>query len=151
MTISKATDLFTDYLAKTDNKSESKLYTLFLSILNDLHSLQLSEEQRTLIEEKLEALNLTNDVENKKKVYKQKLRLFTTFLKNELSLTSKRYYLAIGMSLGMCFGVAIGAAAFDSVSTGLIVGMLFGMAIGAAKDAKSKKEGRVLNTQSVYF
>lgn len=48
---------------------------------------------------------------------------------------SKGDYSSEGISLGMCFGVALGIL-FDQLSLGISLGMLFGLAIGMAKKKK---------------
>lgn len=145
MEIREASDKFQLFLKETDSKTEIKIYEKFIAILSDLNNRDLTNDELQAVEEKLGALSFNQNLESRKKYYRQNLKQFTLFLKEKLSLVSKGYYLAIGMSLGMCFGVAFGAA-FDNVSSGLVVGMLIGMAFGATKDSKSKKEGKVLNT-----
>jgi len=145
MKLNKASAFFKNLIIESDNKSEIKIYENFISILTDLNSRDLSEEQLKSIEEKLDSLNFNENSDNRKKHFKQKLNLFVGHLKKKLSLVSKGYYTAIGMSLGMSFGVAFGAI-FGNVSYGLIFGMLIGMLIGTAKDSKAKKEGKVLST-----
>lgn len=39
-------------------------------------------------------------------------------------------YMAEGLSLGICFGAALGSAGFVDLSMGLSLGMLFGLLIG---------------------
>lgn len=145
MKLNKASAFFKNLIIESDNKSEIKIYERFISILTELDSRDLSEEQLKSIEEKLDSLNFNENSDNRKKHFKQQLNLFVGYLKKKLSLISKGYYTAIGMSLGMSFGVAFGAA-FENVSYGLIFGMVIGMIIGTAKDSKAKKEGKVLST-----
>ncbi len=49
-------------------------------------------------------------------------------------------YMALGLAIGMCFGVSIGIAVFDNMALGISIGMCIGMAIGAAKDATINKQ-----------
>ena len=145
MKLDEASAFFKNLIIESDNKTEIKIYKNFISIFTDLNNRDLSEEQLKSIEEKLDSLNFNENSDNRKKHFKQKLNLFVGYLKEKLSLISKGYYTAIGMSLDMSFGVAFGAA-FKNVSYGLIFGMLIGMLIGIAKDSKAKKEGKVLST-----
>jgi len=145
MKINIASDFFKILITETEEKSEIKVYEKFIAILSDLKNRDLSQQQKQLIEEKLDSLNFNEKSNNRKKHFKQKLNLFIKFLKEKLSLISKGYYTAIGMSLGMSFGVAFGAA-FENVSYGLVFGMLIGLIIGATMDSKAKKEGKVLST-----
>lgn len=52
------------------------------------------------------------------------------------------------MSLGMCFGVALGSSVFgedSEISIGLGIGMIIGLVVGKNMDNQAEKEGRVLN------
>jgi len=148
MKIVAASTFFKKLLLETSNRSEIKIYEKFISILAELSNRNLTEEELKSIEEKLDSLNFNEHSDNRKKHFKKKLNLFIGYLKEKLSLISKGYYTAIGMSLGTSFGVAFGAA-FENVSLGLVFGMLVGIIIGTAKDAKAKKEGKVLSV-SLY-
>lgn len=44
-----------------------------------------------------------------------------------------------GMSIGMCFGVAIGTSFDGGVGIGISLGMLFGLAIGSCIEKKDEK------------
>lgn len=48
-------------------------------------------------------------------------------------------YVGIGASLGLCFGVALGAAAHN-VGLGIALGMLFGTAFGAVWSRKMRHD-----------
>lgn len=48
----------------------------------------------------------------------------------------KKTYLAEGMSIGMCLGVAIASALHINFGLGISIGMLIGEAIGITKEKK---------------
>jgi hypothetical protein len=146
MTIDKAIKFFSRLKESNTKKSELKIYNDFIHILTRLHKRDLSTEDITSIEIKLDDLKLTANPNNKKGYYKKALHNLKEYLKAEFSLISKGYYTAIGMSLGMCFGVAFGTAIDTSIGTssGLVFGMLIGICIGAFMDTKAEKEGNVL-------
>ena len=146
MTIDEAIKFFSTLRSQTTKKSELKIYNDFIHTLTRLHKRVLSIEGITSIETKLDSLKLRANPNNKKRYYKKALHNLKEYLKVEFSLISKGYYTAIGMSLGMCFGVAIGTVIEKSISTssGLVFGMLIGICIGAFMDTNAEKEGNVL-------
>lgn len=154
MNINQTSKLLNTLLSQADKKSEKKIYNCFINTLSSLEKINLTENQSQLIQEKLSSLNLKATTENKKKYYRQKLSEFKTFLKNEFSFTTKKYYTELGMiygmSLGTGVGISIGTAINPSLGTsiglsiGVGVGMIFGMMYGARKDAEAKKQGRVI-------
>ena len=108
MTIIEAMDFFEQLINETKNKREIKVYKSFISILLNLKSRDLSDDELLAIEHEIDLLNIMSNPENKRKYFSKKLHAFKGFLKEKFSLISEGYYTGIGMSLGMCFGVAIG-------------------------------------------
>ena len=148
MNIIEALGFFEKQLKETDKKREIKIYRSFISILSNLKSRGLSENQLLSIENEIEILNLKSNSENKRKYFSKKLNAFKTYLKKEFSLISEGHYTAIGMSLGMCFGVAFGTSLGSSgTSIGLALGTLIGLVIGRAKDLEAENQNRVLRTK----
>jgi hypothetical protein len=154
MTINDSSEFLNTLLSQTDKKSEKKIYSCFISILASLKKRDLTENQSQLIQEKLSSLNLKATTENRKKYYQQKLSEFKTFLKNEFSFTTEKYYTEMGMIYGMMFGTGIGLSigmainpAFGTsigLSIGTGIGMFLGIMYGAKKDAEAKRQGRVI-------
>jgi hypothetical protein len=154
MNLKKTSELLSTLLSQTDKKSEKKVYVCFIRTLTSLKNKDLSESQSQLIQEKLSSLNLKRIPENRKKYYKQKLSEFKSFLKNEFSFTSEKYYTELGIAFGLSFGTGIGLAIGTAInpitgtsiglSIGISVGMLIGMMYGARKDAKAKRQGSVI-------
>lgn len=148
MNIIEASGFFEKLLKETDNKREIKIYRSFITILSNLKSRDLLDDQLLSIEGELNILNLKSYPENKRKYFNKKLKAFKVYLKEEFSLVSDGYYTALGMSLGMCFGVAIGTSfGASGTSMGFALGMLIGLAIGRTKDLEAEKENRVLRTK----
>jgi len=148
MNIIQASDFFEKLLGETDKKREIKIYRNFITILSNLKSRDLTEDQLLSIENELKILKLRSYPENKRKYFSKKLNAFKEYLKEAFSLISEGYYTAIGMSLGMCFGVAFGTSFGSSgTSMGLAIGMLIGLVIGRAKDLEAEKQNRVLRTK----
>ena len=154
MDINKATELLNTLLAQTDKKREQKVYNCFIRTLTSLEKRDLTENQLQLIDEKLASLNLKATTTNKKKYYRKKLVEFRTFLKNEFSFTTEKYYTELGIIYGMIFGTAIGLSIGTAInpaigtsiglSAGTGIGMVIGMMFGARKDAEAKKQGNVI-------
>jgi len=149
MTLTASITFFESLINRTDKKYEIKIYTLFIFILNDLISKELSEKQYQAIENELDRLELKLAQENKKRYYRKKLNIFKRYLLSEFSLITEGYYMAIGISLGTSFGIVFGTtfSKIFGVSIGLSMGMLIGVIIGSQMDAKAKREGRVLRTK----
>lgn len=53
---------------------------------------------------------------------------------------SQYIYIAVGLSLGLVFGLAL----FDNAGLGLAIGVALGAAIGSGQDAKAKKDDRLI-------
>jgi hypothetical protein len=147
MKITEASDLLNDLISLTDNKSEQKVYQSFNGILTYLINRDLSQEEVKSIENELSLLKLKEYPVNKKKYLRRKLNDFKTYLNAEFSFVSEGYYTGIGMSLGMTFGVALGASFIDAgtgTGLGLSIGMLIGLIIGRIMDDQAEKDNRVL-------
>ena len=154
MNINKASELLNTLLSQTDNKSEKKVYNCFIRTLSSLKKRDLTENQSQLIQEKLSLLNLKATTENRKKYYKQRLSEFKAFLKTEFSFTAEKYYTELGMVYGMTFGAGIGLSIGSAInpplgisiglSIGTGLGMALGMVYGSKKDAKAKRQGKII-------
>lgn len=110
MSIIDTTEIFEKLLKETNKKQETKVYKGFIVILANLKSRDLTEGQLLLIEDEIKILNLNSNPKNKRRHFSKKLTVFKQFLRDEFLLISEGYYTAIGLSLGMCFGVAIGTS-----------------------------------------
>ncbi len=145
MKLSEASDFFEKLLSETNEPAEIRVYKKYIAILSDLNSRNLLGKQVRLIEDKLDSLALTADVENRAKYFNQQLAVLIKFLKEQLRLVSEGYYTAMGIALGVALGAGIGSAI--NIGAGIAIGIAIGLAIGAGKDAKAKKERRVLKTK----
>ena len=152
--INKTSELLNTLRSETDKKSKKKVYNCFIRTLSSLKNRDLTETQSQLIQKELSSLHLNIEKENRKIFYKQKLSEFKTFLKNEFSFTSAKYYTEIWMVYGMIFGTGIGILVGTAIGAGLGIsiglsigtgfGMVLGMIYGARKDAEAKRQGRVI-------
>jgi len=153
MKLQEAADFFNSLLIQTKRKSEIKIYQTFSGILTDLIRRDLPDSQKYAIENKLEQLELSANPNNRKKHLKQKLATFTSYLKEEFSLTPEEYYQDTGVSYGILYGMLAGIVLGPTldISNGLVIGMVVGMAIGMVigqkKDKEAKAENLVMHTQ----
>jgi len=150
MTINNATKLFENLKSQTQKKSELKIYKEFVEILRALENREMTEVEIQSIETFLSQLELTILPKNNRKYFKKKLNAFKEYLKEEFSLISKGYYAALGIGIGMTFGISIGAAFFQvgsGVSIGMMFGMFLGMIVGRYMDSEAEKANRVLITR----
>jgi hypothetical protein len=149
MNIIETSEFFKKLLKLTTNKRERKVYQEFSTILINLISRDLSQEELLRIESEIRALKLKSNSKNKRRFFIKKLNMFKQFLNKEFLLISEGYYTSLGMSLGMCFGVAIGTSLGASgTSIGLCLGMLIGLVIGHYKDIQAEKKNLVLKTKT---
>ena len=150
MTLQEASNFFESLKNETTKKYEIKVYEKFLHILSKLKNRKFSKDEIQSIETELDRLNLESNPGNRKKYFKKALSTFEKFLKDTFSLTTKRYYTELGISLGASFGILFGVVFLSSwersmgISLGLIIGSGIGGAIGRSMDAKAKSEGSVL-------
>jgi len=150
MTIQESINLLQSLADQTTKKYEIKIYKEFIQILNGLDKRDLSNEDITSIEKKLQDLNLESNPRYRKRYFKKQLYKFKGFLEKSFSLTTKNYFLNYYVSLGMLFGVVIGVLIGErsdksmGISLGISIGMMVGVLIGKAKDAKALSEGRII-------
>ena len=59
---------------------------------------------------------------------------------NDNKKKSEHEYMIVGLSIGLCLGVSLGAV-FENTGAGISIGMCLGIAIGSLMDhAKNKKD-----------
>ncbi|MFT4734196.1 MAG: galactokinase [Arcticibacterium sp.] len=146
MTLNKACNLFESLISESDKKSAKKVYQEFIQILSSLESKDLSKIETQSIEQKLDALDLNSNSKKSRRYFSKALNQFKEYLKAEFSLITKGHYTALGMALGMCFGVAAGSLIDRGMGTssGLAIGMAIGVAIGRYMDNEASKQGKVI-------
>lgn len=135
-------------LLESTSKRDVKLYEKFIGVLTALEQKECSEDQRDLIEKKLEILDLDQETKHRKKIIKKGYSEFVGYLQTEFSWILKDYYANYGLSIGMVFGLALGTSIFrdsGSSATGMCFGMLIGYFIGQNMDKKAAKENKVLS------
>ncbi len=150
MKLQEAADLFEKLKNETTKKSEIKIYQKFLHVLTQLDNRAFSENEIQTIESELDGLQLSSNVKNKKKYFKNAFHAFEKTLLDTFSLIAKGYYTKMGVGLGSTFGVLIGIIFFSSldrsmgIALGLGIGATIGLGIGRSMDAKATSEGRVI-------
>ena len=154
MDIKETSQLLQTFVYKTDSTRGIQVYNCFIRTLSSLENKDLNDKQSQLIQAKLSLLNLNAPTKNRKKHVKQKLSEFKSFLKEEFSFTSARYFRETWMVYGMIFGSGIGLSIGSAINAGLGTsvglsigvgaGMMLGMVYGARKDADAKRLERVV-------
>jgi len=146
MTLNKAYNLFESLASESDKNSEKKVYQEFIQILGSLENRDFSESDIQSIEQKLDALDLNSNSKKSKRYFSKALNKFKEYLKAEFSLITKGHYTALGMALGMCFGVAAGSLIDRGMGTslGLAIGMAIGVVVGRYMDNEANKQGKVI-------
>ena len=150
MTLQEAYIFIESLKTETTNKSETKVYNQFKTILKKLEKRELTVDEIQSIELELDSLNLKSNPENSKKFFKNALNKFENYLKETFSLTSKGYYTNLSVSLGILFGVVIGVLIGErfekslGLSFGICMGMFVGAFIGRRKDNQAETAGNVL-------
>ena len=147
MTITTAKDFLNNLLDSSTKKSERKIYQKFIGILQGLENRNLSAYQLDLVEKELTSFDLNKSTKNRRRHIRKKTNEFIKFLESEFSIVLKDHYANYGLSIGMVFGVAIGASIFrDSgqSATGICIGMFVGYIVGQYMDKEANKQNRVL-------
>lgn len=133
---------------KTDNKKEKNILNTFYVILSSLEKLELWEDKNKLVLDKIESFDIWSTQEKKIKFLNKKLTEFIAFLKSDLELIQEWYYIGLGMSLGMVFGLAFTSISWldlgmwNPTTGGLIWGMVVWMFIGVLMDIDAKKKNK---------
>ena len=152
MKIQKAQIAIEKLLARSEEKSEKKVYEQLLGVLNDLKGRDLSSEQLPLIEKAIEQLTMQGA---SSKELKKKSQQFLVLVRKTLSLIPEGHYVALGLVFGVAFGAAFGPVlqrmtglGLGTSGTGLGVGlgMIAGLMIGSYLDDEAAKKNRVLKT-----
>ena len=112
-----------DDFSKNCNQCEN-----FLKEITDHRELILKIPQITRIE---------------KKQYFKMINSIISHLSKEHKLIPEGHFLALGISLGLCFGVPLGQV-MGNISLGPSIGLCIGIGIGVTLDKKAKHEGRVI-------
>ena len=155
MKIQKAHQTFAELLAKTEKKSEKKVYEQLLGALSSLNERDLSVEQLRSIEEAIDRDLLPEGAAKSAKELKRGSNSFMKYARELLSLIPENYYTGLGMVWGVAFGGLISsflqgfAGIPDGTSgtgTGIGIGLMAGSVIGYYLDDQAKKQNRVLLT-----
>ncbi|RAI92173.1 hypothetical protein [Algoriphagus yeomjeoni] len=150
MKIQEAYDIVERLKNKSSSKSQIKIYTSFLQILEKLKGRDFSTEEIQAIETKLDNLTLTSPHADNKKHFGKIIKDFKEYLKENHSLISAGYYSSLGVSMGGAFGVVLGVLFGErferssGIALGVSIGMLIGLFIGRHMDSVAVAEGKVL-------
>lgn len=150
MKIQEAYNIVERLKNNSSSKSQIKIYSSFLQILDKLKGRDFSTEEIRAIETKLEDLTLTSPLANNKKHFSKIINDFKEYLKENHSLIATGYYSSIGVSLGAAFGVVVGVLIGErferslGIALGVSLEILIGLFIGRHMDSTADAEGKVL-------
>ena len=150
MTLQEAHNLFDGLKTQSTKKNEIKIYNKFLHILSKLKNRDFSKDEIQSIEAELDRLDLKSNAKNRKRYFKKALTKFEKYLKETFSLTSKGYYINLGIGLGSLCGVVIGTLIGQGsegtigIAYGISFGMLIGLLVGRHMDSQAKASGNML-------
>ncbi|OIQ17636.1 MAG: hypothetical protein BM557_08065 [Flavobacterium sp. MedPE-SWcel] len=130
-------------LAKTDVKSEVKIFESFIKLLNNLKEKDLTPEQVDGIESYIQYLELDKIPSFSNEMFKQKLNKFRKYLKTKLRFVPNRYYTEIGVSFTIAF--VTGIVVTNGVGVEIILLGLTIVALCVFQDFRIKKQGRSLS------
>jgi hypothetical protein len=152
MKVDEALIIFYKLKNNTEDKTESKIYAKFITILLDLQQRDFNSNQKKDLETKLLSLNLKNNLYPTKKSLNKELTSFEYFLSDKFSIISENHYVSKGMALWL-FSSIILFYSFGqfSVIGALLVAIIFGVIL----DLEAKAQGRVIkmanNRQEPFF
>ena len=150
--VDEALIIFYKLKNNTEDKTESKIYAKFITILLDLQQRDFNSNQKKDLETKLLSLNLKNNLSQTKKNLNKELTSFEYFLSDKFSIISENHYVSKGMALWL-FSSIILFYSFGqfSVIGALLVAIIFGVIL----DLEAKAQGRVIkmanNRQEPFF
>lgn len=137
------------------NVKLEETYLQFERLLIELRKKRLTDGLVVAINNDIEDLNSTSSSGDElKKIVKKKQARIIALLEKELKLVPKNYYrnlwLAIGMTaigipIGVAFGVILKNMAFLGI--GLPIGIGIGIAVGTGMDKKAFEEGRQIDVE----
>lgn len=76
--------------------------------------------------------------------YREFVQKISAHLREKHGMVQEGTGMSIGIAIGLAAGVALGLSVFKNLAVGIAIGMAIGVSIGAAKDAKAKKEGKLI-------
>jgi hypothetical protein len=141
MKVDEALVIFYKLKDKTKEKTETGIYTKFITILLDLRERDFNSNQKKDLETALLYLNLEDDLYPTKKELNKKLTSLEYFLATKFSIISKQHYLDKGMALWL-FSSIILFYCFGQFS--VIGALLFTIIFGKILDLEAKAQGRVI-------
>lgn len=138
-----------------ENNKLSKAYIQFQKLIMELNNKKLTDEIVNFINDKIDELNLIQDLgkELRTKIKKHQTKTIS-LIEKEMKIVAINHYrntwLAIGMTvfgipLGIAFSASLGNMAF--IAIGIPIGMALGIAVGTKMDNKAKEEGRQLDLE----
>jgi hypothetical protein len=141
MKVDEALVIFYKLKDKTKEKTETGIYTKFITILLYLQERDFNSNQKKDLETELLSLNLESDLYPTKKELSKKLTSLEYFLTTKFSIISKHHYLSKGMALWL-FSSIILFYCFGQFS--VIGALLFTIIFGEILDLEAKDQGRVI-------
>jgi len=139
------------------NKRLIGSYSQFDKLLMELRKKELLHEIVNSINNGIDLINSIS--ESEKELRKQIKKTQSSILKlieKEHKLVTKNHYRNTWFTLGMIFGVPLGAAFGTSlgnmglIGIGIPIGMVIGMAVGSGMDKKAFEEGRQIDLEIKY-
>jgi hypothetical protein len=142
----------------TANLKASNAYQQLDKLLNALEIMALPNETVILINQEIEQLNSTSDIDKYfVRATKEKENRILKLVEKNHKIVPKNYYRKLWMVLGMsAFGLPIGVAFGISIGNlgllglGLPIGMAIGIGVGTSMDKKALNEGRQLDFEVKY-
>ena len=142
MTLRNAIHEFRQLRGRSNRRSKRRLYSNFIQLLESLEFKSLSFEEMRSLERKLADLLLDLNTRSSARDLRYLLSDFKSFLKEELSLTSKGYYLYMGLVYGGSLGLFIGEILLGDIdqAMGLVIGVSVGAVVGELIGSYIEKE-----------
>lgn len=138
---------------ESENKSSIKLKNRFVDVLLELNSMDLTKNQKSLLEAELDNIfKVTNLERVDKREIKIRYRSLIDFLNKELFLIPDGHYMMFGAIGGMIMGTIL--LSFSIVFTEAffkfflpLAGLMIGLLIGSAMDLNARKQNRTFKVR----
>ncbi len=145
--LSAALIFFKRKLSKTIEKSESRTFNKFITVLTNLKNKDLTPEQLNAIESYIQYLELEKIPSYSNDLFKQKLRRFKKFLKTKLRFVPNNHYTGLGLYFAIPFaiGFIVSTNKIDiSIKIAVTLAAISLIAICVILDLRIKRSGRSL-------
>lgn len=131
-----------EYITKNFDKKILKKLRIdsLINLTNKLIDLENSDVEKSMLELKSILRNIADKEPKQYRVYRKEFEGLKKIVIDEFGFHQKGSIIEKNVSLGLVFGVALGAAFTSTMASSAGIGLVLGMAIGSAIGTNKEKE-----------